>query len=30
MLPLAALVAYLMALHSDLLHRGDSQRIGGS
>ena len=29
-LPLAALVAYPMALHSALLHRGYSQRIGGS
>ena len=28
MLPLAALVALPMALHSDLLHRGYSQRIG--
>ena len=28
--PLAALVAYPMALHSALLHRGYSQRIGGS
>ena len=29
-LPLAALVAYPMALHSALLHRGYSQQIGGS
>ena len=29
-LPLAALVAYRMALHSALLHRGYRQRIGGS
>ena len=28
-LPLAALVAFSMALHSALLHRGYSQRIGG-
>ena len=28
-LPLAALVAYPVALHSALLHRGYSQRIGG-
>ena len=30
MLSLAALVAYPVALHSALLHRGYSQRIGGS
>ena len=29
-LPLATLVAYPMALRSALLHRGYSQRIGGS
>ena len=29
-LPLAAFVAHLIALHSALLHRGHSQRIGGS
>ena len=29
-LPLAALVAYPMALHSAVLHQGYSQRIGGS
>ena len=28
-LPLASLVAYPLALHSSLLHRGYSQRIGG-
>ena len=29
-LPLAALVAYPIALYSALLHRGYSQRLGGS